>query len=300
MADLLPITIAIPTYNRVQSVTALVKELLPQLSEVDELLVIEDGSPEKIDADTAWNARVRIVRFAGNQGMVKAWNACFEHALNDWICIIHDDDGVFPHTVETIRRGCRLAAGPGLVAHKTLGAQIDSGFRCHLVDPGPWPVLRLDLSPSGAAVHKTAVRDLCGFAERFKYSADVEFFGRIMARYKSVIIESPSLIQCNLHSANYQYRTWLEPDFLSQIEEIEQLLARYANLTPAQTEVRVQQRMMRYLTYMFDRAVRIRNKALIRSIGRSLQAISIVAPNVRLMAFCGATFGWVPPLGRID
>jgi glycosyltransferase involved in cell wall biosynthesis len=100
----IPLTLAIPTYNRCSSVQALVKAIQAQAKEQDEIILSDDGSTDGTFEEASRIPGIRVVRHKENQGMVRNWNYCLEQARCDWICIIHDDDTLVPGGVEALRQ----------------------------------------------------------------------------------------------------------------------------------------------------------------------------------------------------
>ena len=102
----IPLSLAIPTYNRRSSVKLLLKEIQAQARERDEIILSDDGSTDGTFEEASKLTGIRLVHHKENQGMVRNWNYCLEQARCDWICIIHDDDTLAPGGVEALRRAC--------------------------------------------------------------------------------------------------------------------------------------------------------------------------------------------------
>ncbi|MBW4469057.1 MAG: glycosyltransferase family 2 protein [Stenomitos rutilans HA7619-LM2] len=284
-----PLSITIPTYNRCESVVALVQQLLPQLSPEDELLVVDDGSQDgTTDALRNLNA-VKLVPNPSNYGMVKTWNRCLEVASRDWICIIHDDDRVAPTALATIRRACTIVGEPALIAHRSVDSHLDQAFRYRLAAPGAWAVMHTPTTPSGVTVHRAVVDAIGGFDKQFPYSCDLEYFARICARYPSLVIESPELLYYNQHDQNYQYKTWRQADFWQQLEAIEQTVLKYAGLSTT-GENHFRDRMSHYAQHMLQNAAQADDQTLLRHIGWMLWKQPYLGRRVRLTAGIAALF----------
>ena len=288
------LTIAIPTYNRCASVVSLAESIVPQLRSRDELLVIDDGSQDGTSEALGKIAGVRLLRNSSNRGMVVTWNACLQSASRDWICIIHDDDAIATTGIEAIRRACSAASDPALIAHHKVDTDLDACFRYRALEPGPWSVLNSSTPPSGATIHRAIVDTVGLFDERFAYSADIEYFARVSARFKLLIIESPQVVHCAVHDQNYRYKTWHEPDFLTQLEEIERLVIEYSGLRKGQAARESRLRMTGHVRHMFSCAACLGDKALLRRTGRLLYRMPGVERRLRLTACVAAALGWCP------
>ena len=279
----LPLTIAIPTYNRCQSVTMLVKQLMPQLLPSDELLVVNDGSQDGTVEALYQMPEVKLVSNPSNYGMVKTWNRCLMAASRDWICVIHDDDSVAPTALQTIRRACTLVGQPALIAHRSLDAHLDQTFRYRRAEPGAWAVLNTTTTPSGVTLHRDIVQAIGTFSEQFPYSCDLEYFARICAHYPSLVIESPEILYYNQHDQNYQYKTWRKDDFWQQLEAIERTTLSYANVG-AEAERYFRDRMSSYAQHMLKTAAQSEDKTLLRHVGSLLWKQQYLGRRVRLAA----------------
>jgi glycosyltransferase involved in cell wall biosynthesis len=252
----IPLTLAVPTYNRRSSVQLLVKAIQAQAKAQDEIIVSDDASTDGTFEEASKIPNIRLVRHKENQGMVRNWNYCLKEARCDWICIIHDDDTLAPQGLEALHRACEFANQPALILPTERQAECDESFRYRFWSPGAWSVLHCPRIPSGAVIHRTIVQELGGFNPSFCYSADLEYFPRIAAHFPVVIIDSPLAIRYELHDSNYQTKTWKEADFYAQLEEIQRSIVSYAGVQGAAAESLVQQRLTSLLEYVFREAHR--------------------------------------------
>jgi glycosyltransferase involved in cell wall biosynthesis len=266
----IPLTLAVPTYNRCSSAQALVKAIQAQAKEQDDIILSDDGSTDGTFEEASKIPGIRLVRHKQNQGMVQNWNYCLEQARCDWICIIHDDDTLAPRGLEALRRACKFADQPVLILPTDRQAECDESFRCRFWSPGAWSVLHCPGIPSGAVIHRKIVQELGGFNPRFCYSADLEYFPRIAAHFPVVIIDSPLAIRYELHDSNYQVKTWREADFYAQLEEIQRSIVSYAGVKGPAAESLIQQRLVGLLEYVFREANRRGDQILVRQYAQLL------------------------------
>jgi glycosyltransferase involved in cell wall biosynthesis len=260
----IPLTLAVPTYNRCSSVQLLVKAIQAQAREQDEIILSDDGSTDETFEEASKIPGIRLVRHKENQGMVRNWNYCLDQARCEWICIIHDDDTLAPEGLEALRRACEFADQPALVLPTERQTECDESFRYRFWLPGAWSVLHCPTIPSGAVIHRKIVQELGGFNPKFCYSADLEYFPRIAAHFPVVIIDSPVAVRYELHDSNYQMKTWRKADFYSQLEEIQRLIITYAGRKGPTGESLVQQRLTSLLEYIIREAHRRGDQILVR------------------------------------
>jgi hypothetical protein len=266
----IPLTLAVPTYNRCSLVQALVKAIQAQAREQDEIILSDDGSTDGTFEEAGRIPGIRLVRHKENQGMVRNWNYCLEQARCDWICIIHDDDTLAPRGVEVLRRACEFADQPALIVPTERQAECDDSFRYRFWSPGAWSVLHCPRIPSGAVIHREIVQELGVFNPTFCYSADLEYFPRIAAHFPVVIMESPLAIRYELHDSNYQIKTWRQTDFYTQLEEIQRSIISYAGVQGAGAESLLQHRLRGLLEHVIREARRRGDQILVRQYAQLL------------------------------
>jgi glycosyltransferase involved in cell wall biosynthesis len=296
MSKVSSLTIAIPTYRRHQSVVSLINSLIPQLVDEDELLVVDDGSQDGTSEILSKMDRIRLISNTSNEGMLKTWNKCLTSASNNWVCIIHDDDTIAPDALKTIRKACALAQEPVLIGHSYCEDNFDTSFRCHVIEPGPWASLHPLAIPSGVTIHKSIIEDIGIFGEKFQYSADIEYFSRICSKYTSVIVENPRILTFNLHSQNYEYKTWSKPDFLTQLEQIEELIMAYSGLTGDKASEYFFHKMNSYVSYMLNTSSKAEDKTLLRKVGSMAKSKPYLMRRNRIAAHFASILNWVPSL----
>ena len=291
-----PLSIAIPTYRRCKSVVSLVNAIVPQLMDGDELMVVDDGSQDGTSDILSEINRVRLISNSSNEGMLKTWNKCLTSATYDWICIIHDDDTIAPDALQTIRKAITLVQEPTLIGHSYLEDDLDTCFRCRLVEPGSWAALHPLPVPSGVTIHREIIKAVGLFDERFQYSADIEYFSRICAKFTSVVIENPCIVSFNLHSQNYEYKTWGKPDFLTQLEEIEKCIITYSGINGEKASEYFRNKMNQYVKYIMNNSYKSEDKSLLRKFSSEAKTRKYLWRKTLLSAQIASLFNWTPKL----
>jgi glycosyltransferase involved in cell wall biosynthesis len=287
------ISIAIPTYKRCDSVVSLVNSIVPQLMDGDELLVVDDGSQDDTSDKLSKIEKVKLISNLANDGMLKTWNKCLTATTQDWVCIIHDDDTVAPNALRTIRKTISLVQNPALIGHSYSGDNdFDDCLRYRLVEPGAWAALHPLAVPSGVTIHRNIIKELGLFDERFQYSADIEYFSRICAKFTSIVIENPRVISFNLHSENYEYKTWGKPDFLTQLEEIEKCIIKYSGLSGEEASAYFRNKMNSYVRYIMDNSCKSEDKSLLQKFCSQAKTREYLSKKNSLSAQIASIFNW--------
>ena len=296
-----PLTIAIPTYNRAKSVKTLLQSICDQVGSEDEIIVSDDGSTDGTAEQASSISGVKVLCHEKNQGMVANWNACLTAATRDWICIIHDDDRLELGALGALRRACAIAKGPALIMHQYAGNQFNGGFRYTYSEPSSGTVLGCPFIPSGALLHRAIIEAVGPFNPHFKYSADLEFFPRIAARFPLVVIESPRIVEYRRHAENYHFQAAHQPDFYVLYEEILRSIISYAGIKDEKQKCDILEgRLVADLLYMLDMADRIGDKHLVRQVGKSCQRFRHrLSARQRVMTSIAAMTGWRPRRHRV-
>lgn len=99
------LSIIIPAFNAELTIKACLDSLLPQLSEGDEIIVVNDASTDGTGYVLAeYNSKVRTVFLSKNGGVAKAIKEGFDYAMNDVVCVIDSDSIAMDGWLSTIRR----------------------------------------------------------------------------------------------------------------------------------------------------------------------------------------------------
>jgi glycosyltransferase involved in cell wall biosynthesis len=295
------LSIVIPTYKRCKSVVALVNSIIPQIMDEDELLVVDDGSQDGTTDVLSKISRVRLISNSANEGMLKTWNKCLTAATNDWICMIHDDDTIEPDALKTIRKVIARVTEPTLIGHsypEQNSNHLDTSLQYRSNDAGSWAALHPLAVPSGVTIHKEIIKAIGVFDERFQYSADIEYFSRVCTKFTSIVIENPRIVSFNLHSQNYEYKTWGKPDFLKQLEEIEKCIIDYAGLRGEKASEYFQNKMNSYIRYIMDNSYKSEDRDLLRKFCSEAKTRTYLHRRVLLSAIIASILNCNPKFYR--
>jgi glycosyltransferase involved in cell wall biosynthesis len=291
-----PLSIAIPTYNRCDSIVPLANLIISQMGADDELLIIDDGSKDETTDVLSKIKQVRLISNSINEGMVKTWNKCLTSALHDWVCIIHDDDTLSQDALKTIRSVCDAWNKPAIIGHHYSNEGIKESLRFRVTEPGRWTSLHPFAVPSGVTIHKSIIESVGLFDEQFQYSPDIEYFSRIGAKFTSICIDNPKVVSFNLHDQNYEFKTWVKPDFIIQLEQIERLMIKYAELSEAEASQYFYSKMNSYVRYILNTSSTFKDRELLRKVGNLMKDRPYLGRKNRLSAYSASLVGWIPKL----
>lgn len=97
------ISVIVPVYNVESYLRRCVDSILSQTFSDFELILVDDGSPDRCadicDAYAAMDPRVSVIH-QQNCGLAGARNAGIEKAVGEWVCFIDSDDCVHPEMLQ--------------------------------------------------------------------------------------------------------------------------------------------------------------------------------------------------------
>lgn len=101
------ISIIVPVYKAEAFLPACIESILNQSFPDFELLLVDDGSPDRCgeicEGYAARDSRIRFLR-QENQGQAAARNHALKTARGKWLCFVDSDDLIHPRMVETLYR----------------------------------------------------------------------------------------------------------------------------------------------------------------------------------------------------
>jgi hypothetical protein len=141
------ITIAVTVYSRREFVRDAIRSALDQTVPV-KVMVVEDCGPDPTLRDFIvgeFGNRIEYIRNPRNRGLFDNWNACMEYCATPWISILHDDDLLRPHFVETMLALAKAA--PQRALYFGQSARLEEDGKTYPPLPVSWTNDRRDLDP---------------------------------------------------------------------------------------------------------------------------------------------------------
>jgi glycosyltransferase involved in cell wall biosynthesis len=188
-----PISVVIPTFNRVKLLKRAVDSVLGQTVQAAEVIVVDDGSTDETPAVCRqFDSRVKVVRQA-NAGASMARNAGVQQATQPWIAFLDSDDYWTPAHLANIVQAIEATKGaarfyfsdmefPREEGGGTLWGKINFKFSGnHLMTPDatPWMLLKRQPTMLQCSVFNRRALDECGGLQpKFKLMHDSDLFLR--------------------------------------------------------------------------------------------------------------------------
>jgi abequosyltransferase len=113
VADRIPLTIAIPTYNGARTIVRCLESILPQLEDGVEVLVCDNASSDEtsslVQRMAQESRQIRYARNETNVGFDRNVDLCFQRASGEFVWILSDDDIICEEgaVLEILRVICR-------------------------------------------------------------------------------------------------------------------------------------------------------------------------------------------------
>lgn len=194
------VTAYIPCYNAASHLPHSIEGVLRQTHEVDELLVVDDGSRDSTP-EIAARYPVRVIRHDRNRGLAAARNTAFRNARNELVAGLDVDCVPEPDWLEKLVSRLdseAVAAVGGRLEEAMLDSVADRWRRAHM--PQDWGDATL-LNPrflfgSNLLLRRSVLERVGGYAENFRTNGeDVDISQRIRAQGFSLVYEPGAVVK---------------------------------------------------------------------------------------------------------
>lgn len=206
-----------PAYQSARFVGQAVSTALGQTVPPHEVIVVDDGSTDELDAALSpFVDRIQLVRQA-NAGPGAARNTALGRATGDWVVLLDADDYWAPTRLERIAD--HIASDPGCSIVATDATIVDSAgsprgrwYRDKYRFPGPdddqrTAILRESFVFPGAAARRDRLSELGGFDEEMRGPDDWDMWVRIiLAGGRAALVDEP-LAFYRVHGDNISNRS---------------------------------------------------------------------------------------------
>ncbi|HNP31978.1 MAG TPA: glycosyltransferase [Flavobacterium sp.] len=192
-------SIIIPVFNKEKFVVKTIKSVLAQTFSDFEIIVINDGSTDKSEAEILAVKDERIQYFSKkNEGVALARNFGISKASSDFICFLDADDFWFPNFLATMNQYIRKLPEQKVFAcaieietsNKTFPAQYSFAKKgdYEIVNFFEASQKEAVLWTSSVCIHKDVFKKSGVFDEQLKVSEDTDLWIRIGLHYQVVFI----------------------------------------------------------------------------------------------------------------
>lgn len=308
------VSVIIPVYNVERYISATINSVLNQTYSNFELLIVDDGSPDRsVDICQQFNdPRIRIIR-QKNVGLAGARNTGIRYAKGKYLAFLDGDDIWLPEKLE--KHILHLEASPnvgisfsrselidengnslgGFLMPKLTKLTIADFFKGSPIGNGSSAVIRrevfeeIEFSENGGQVKQS-----CYFDEQFRQSEDIECWLRIIIKTDWIIEGIPEAL--TLYRVNSQ---GLSASFFKQLESWENVIQKLRSYAPRQVARWEKVGRAYQLRGLARNAVRLKAKwAAIALIHRSIYThwrILLEEPHRTFFTLASAYMLWLLP-----
>lgn len=202
------ITVAIPTYNKEQTITRCLKSILPEKNSIDSVILVDNQSTDKTYTIAKTYAPfVQCYQNKTNLGMAQNWNECIKHCTTEWLMILHADDELVPGAIRFYREFIEKYPSVGIIHADSYSAQEENPTAKAYTQKKQkefWPAglegMRCNYGVCSAVLVKMdAYKRLGNFIESL--SSDAEMWSRIASTYDVGFIDKPTVTYYNSKSS---------------------------------------------------------------------------------------------------
>lgn len=208
------ISVIIPSYNRIHTLARAIESVLSQVSPVDEIIVVDDGSNDGTASQISHHyPDIRLIQ-QSNRGVSAARNSGINQASHPWIALLDSDDTWLPDKISEIRL-TRQQHPEYLLFHSDEiwirnGARVNA-MKKHLKSGG-WIFERClplcVISPSAAVVHRSLFQSVGLFDESLPACEDYDLWLRICHQYPVCYIDRPLITKYGGHNDQLSRQYW--------------------------------------------------------------------------------------------
>jgi glycosyltransferase involved in cell wall biosynthesis len=192
----------VPAYRSAGTVREAIASVAGQTRPPDEVLVVDDASPDRtadvIEREIRSRPGYRLVRLDRNLGPAGARNRGIAEATGEWLAFLDADDAWLPHRLDVQLRLAREDPGVGLWCGRVTSLD---GASPGSVQPGDAPLdtreIRIEhfvdqneVATSTVLIRADVVRRVGGFDSRFRGPEDFDLWMRAAAVTRVVLVES--------------------------------------------------------------------------------------------------------------
>ena len=207
------ISVVIPAYQAEKYIAETIASVLRQTLRPVEIIVVDDGSPDRCAEIAASYPEVQVVR-QGNAGVANARNAGMAVSSGDWLAFLDADD-IWESTFleESAAALTKLDADVCYTARRHLTQQRDGSFLLEdaaVVPPSPdrlgaiLPVRGIFM-PTCVVLRRRALEAVGGFDQNFTPAEDWEMWLRLLRSGARFVQVREPLVQYRVHTASASF-----------------------------------------------------------------------------------------------
>lgn len=233
-------SIIVPSYNRQQDILQLLVSLNQQTIKNFEVIVVDDCSPIPIQIEQEFSFPLRIIRNQKNSGPAISRNVGAQHALNEWLLFLDDDDRFVDNKCQLLTELITPNSTCNFIYHPAECLMVNQGFT-YFTHPYSDPkMLTLDNLLGGnklggmpmIAIKNAFFQQLGGLSDKLRSLEDYDFVLKLVSNpeFSPAYLDN-ALTKCTFHTK----RASVSTDTTNTELAIEQIREQYVK-TPQQQQ----------------------------------------------------------------
>lgn len=204
-------SVIIPFYNRLRLVNFAVQSVLNQSYKNLEIILVDDGSTEKIDLSAYQNDKRVVYIYQSNSGPARARNLGVSQARGEYVFFLDSDDLFTPEKIEKqitlMVKHCAVFSHTNyflISSDKKINSQIKTSHCSGNVFPRI--ILRCPIATPTVCLRADIARNF-KFDETLRIGEDVVLWTKIAQRYEILAIDEPlTYVRMHAHSTAFDFK----------------------------------------------------------------------------------------------
>ena len=280
-----PITVIIPTYNRVSLLRRALESVLAQTLAAAQVIVVDDGSTDDTSEMISRDFPGVEYLHQANQGVSAARNRGLEKAIQPWIAFLDSDDEWLPKKLEKQMRA--LEENSTLLFCHTEEIWIRNGRRVNAMskhakhggDIFEYCLGLCCVSPSSVVIHREIFDAVGNFDETLPTCEDYDLWLRICSRYDVLFIDEALITKYGGHDDQLSKEHWGMDRF--RIVALEKIM-NAPHLSFAQRKLTMEALMTKLRIFLLGAKKRGRDDALTQAYERQVHHWERFTPQVEI------------------
>lgn len=208
------ISVIIPTYNRVSSLTRALDSVLAQSQRASEIIVIDDGSTDDTPHIMERDYSHVNYYYRENRGVSAARNCGIRKARGEWIAFLDSDDEWLPDKLQmqiqriNQRPGCRVIHNEEIWIRDGVRVNQMNKHRKYGGMIFDYCLPLCVISPSAVLLHRSVFDKVGMFDESLPACEDYDLWLRICALYPVEYIAEPLIVKYGGHEDQLSRQFW--------------------------------------------------------------------------------------------
>lgn len=202
-------SIIVPSYNRNAEIKALLESLKQQTVYNFEVIIVDDHSQTAVEVNDDYPFEVKVIRNNPNVGAAQSRNVGANHASQEWLLFLDDDDRFMPEKCERLTKAISQNPQANFVYHPAKCEMVNEGFtyvtkpfkeRSELTKENILKANKIGGMPM-IGLKKALFCKVGGLSDRLRSLEDYDFLLKLLeeSSFEPIYVDEP-LTYCTFHT----------------------------------------------------------------------------------------------------